>query len=494
VHREVVEKRRVSLLAVLLAAASAGASVHLPVSTNVPQAQAAFDRGLFLYYAYDGDDAARAFAQAAALDSRLAMAYWGIALADGPDLNTPLTEDRFELAARAIRKASSLDAGASSLERRLIDVMALRYQGGFASWSADDAAYRRGMLDIAESSQSEDAQLLAAEALLEHGDLAWKQGTLASDDSRAALQLVANVLRDDPSSVMANHLCIHLYDLAPDRLSALPCAQRLGSADFPPEAEHLAHMPAHYWIETGNYAAALRSSERAYALLSRLAAGDPESEHRQRYAKHDVAVGYSAAMMLGNYATAQRWNQRMTAAFETSFGALTALRFGRYDAAYAAGGDEFAAASVRGLAALHLGRLAEARAIAVHIRAENSTQGYLPQLFLAELADAQGNYDEAERWVERARANQRAAFSGELIPLIPADEILGTMRLRRGDAAGAIAAFTDALAAYPNDPRAAFGLAQALAASGNRAQAATARARFEKVWEGADTNVGDALP
>ena len=85
-------------------------------------------------------------------------------------------------------------------------------------------------------------------------------------------------------------------------------------------------------------------------------------------------------------------------------------------------------------------------------------------------------------------------FSGELIPFFPAGEALGAMMLRRDDAAGAIAAYTDALAAYPNDPRALFGLSQALAASGRGAQAAASRTRFEKEWKGADTNVEDALP
>ena len=60
---------------------------------------------------------------------------------------------------------------------------------------------------------------------------------------------------------------------------------------------------------------------------------------RERYAKHDVSVGYSAAMMLGSYAVHDGGAQRMGAVFETSFDAITALRFGRYDAAYAAEGE-----------------------------------------------------------------------------------------------------------------------------------------------------------
>jgi hypothetical protein len=492
-RRAAIEKPQVNLLAVLLAAIAA-TPVHLPASTNDTAAQAAIDRGLFLYYAYNGSDAAAAFEEASRLDPQLATAYWGIALAEGPDLNTPLTEEKFDLAAAAMKKATSLAAAASPLERRLISAMAMRYAGTFAQWSAGDAAYRRAMTDLAQSSRDENAELLAAEALLEHGGLAWQSGTLTSEESRTALTLVDDVLQNDPNNVMANHLCIHLYDLATDRAPARPCAQRLDADAFPPEAEHLAHMPAHYWIETGDYAAALRSSERAHALMNQLVAGSQNSQHVERYARHDIAVGYSAAMMLGSYAVAQLWSQRMASAYGTSFDAITALRFGRYAAAYAANGNGFGGLAVRGLAALHLQRTDEARALAAHIKAGVSSEGYLPQLFLGELTETDGNYDEGDHWIEEALRNQEAAFSGELIPLLPAGEALGNLRLRRGDGSGAIAAFSATLTAYPDDPRALFGLAQAYGTDGASAQAAAARAGFQTQWEGADTNVTDALP
>jgi tetratricopeptide (TPR) repeat protein len=482
------------LFAATLAAVSVTASVELPVSTGNHQAQAAIDRGLFDYYAYDGDDAARAFNEATALDPQLAMAYWGEALAAGPDLNTPITQNRYERAAAAIGKAVAREENASALERRFVAAMALRYQGPFTNWKAHDAAYRRAMVVLAQGTHNENAELLAAEALLEGGGLTWNGGMLANDDSREALELVAGVLRADPSNVMANHLCIHLYDLAPDRSPALPCAQRLDAVTFPPEGEHLAHMPAHYWIETGNYTAAIASSERAYALLTQLPNGGIDSAHGQQYAKHDVAVGYSAAMMLGSYATAQRWGERMETVFGTSFAALTALRFGRYETAYDVTTPQIGDAAVRGLAALRLGKLSEAQALAKRIPASAFQQGYLPQIFEAELAAANGNEALAEQWLDRSAANQRAAFSGELIPWIPAGEVLGSLRLRRGDAPGAIAAFTDTLAAYPNDPRAIYGLAQALATNGDLAKAAVAQAQFQKEWEGADTTLGGALP
>jgi hypothetical protein len=483
----------VTLPAIVIAAVLAAAtSVHFPVSTNDPQAQTAIDRGLFLYYAYDGDAAARSFGEAASREPGLAAAFWGIALAEGPDLNTPMTAAHFDVGQRAIRHAALLSGAASERERNFVAIMARRYAGSFADWNADDTGYRDAMTAFAESSHDENAQLLAAEALLEHGGLSWQSGRLASDESQAALELDTAVLRDDPSNVMANHLCVHLYDLAPDRSPALPCARRLDAAAFPPQAEHLAHMPAHYWIETGDYPAALASSERAYALLLQLEGTNDDAEHVHRYLRHDVAVGYSAAMMLGNYTTAQLWSARMDTAYDTSFDALTALRFGRYSEAYAAPDSAFGNPAVRGIAALHFGHTDEARAIASPIAEKPPAHGYLSQLFLARVAEADRRPAEMQRWISQAAANQNADFSGELIPLLPADEALGFFELRRGANAQAVAAFTQTLALYPNDPRALYGLASALAADGQNAAAATIRARFTQEWEGADTRLDGA--
>ncbi|HZV77086.1 MAG TPA: tetratricopeptide repeat protein [Candidatus Babeliales bacterium] len=484
----------VIVLAAVISAATT--SVHLPVSTGDPQAQALFDRGLFYYYAYDGPDAVRAFRAAAQRDPRLAMAYWGVALAYGPDLNTPLTVQRFGDAGRAVAQAVARYAGLPAWERTFIEAMAQRYRGTFANRQSDETAYRRAMLAFATSSGDENAQLLTAEALFEDGGLTWRNGALASDEARRGLELVTSVLNRDPTNPMANHLCIHAFDFAPRRTPALACAKRLDAASFPPQAEHLAHMAAHYWIETGNYAAALASSERTYALVSQLYAEEPLSEHVTQYAGHDVTLGYSAAMMLGNYAVALRWAQRMGGVFKSRFEALTALRFGRSDQAFSAGIDQFGEPSVRGFAAVQLHQLDDARSAAAAIRAAGvPAHGYLPQLFLARFAEATGNRNEAERWIDVAQKNQHLELGGERIPLIPAEEALGGFFLRSGRNDEAAAAFTAALAAYPDDPRALFGLASALEASGKRAQAAQARARFDAVWEGSDTNLdADALP
>jgi len=56
---------------------------HHTITTRVPQAQRYFDQGLRLVYAFNHDEAIRAFREAARLDPTCAMAWWGIALASG---------------------------------------------------------------------------------------------------------------------------------------------------------------------------------------------------------------------------------------------------------------------------------------------------------------------------------------------------------------------------------------------------------------------------
>src|SRR6266700_7730411 len=101
--------------------------LHHPVSTANAEAQQFFDQGLRFIYAFNHDEAARSFQRAAELDPTLAMAYWGLAEAVGPNYNDPASEDRFKQAHEAIAKAQSLAANATASEREYISAMAKRF-------------------------------------------------------------------------------------------------------------------------------------------------------------------------------------------------------------------------------------------------------------------------------------------------------------------------------------------------------------------------------
>ncbi|MGC2406840.1 MAG: hypothetical protein WA431_10590, partial [Candidatus Cybelea sp.] len=100
--------------------------IHHAVSSNAA-AQAAFDRGLLDYYAYNPEAANHEFYTAADLDPQMAMAWWGIALSDAPDLNVPATDDRNNQARYAIVRAKALEGNASAEDRLFIDAAAARF-------------------------------------------------------------------------------------------------------------------------------------------------------------------------------------------------------------------------------------------------------------------------------------------------------------------------------------------------------------------------------
>src|ERR1700747_3414241 len=77
-------------------------SLHHPVSTQNAEAQEFFDQGLRLVYAFNHEEAARSFRHAADLDPHLAMAWWGVALAVGPNYNLPVNPKHEKIAAEAI--------------------------------------------------------------------------------------------------------------------------------------------------------------------------------------------------------------------------------------------------------------------------------------------------------------------------------------------------------------------------------------------------------
>src|SRR5467141_3961717 len=101
--------------------------LHHPVSTSNAPAQQFFDQGLRFIYAFNHDEAARSFQHAAELDPRLAMAYWGVAEAVGPNYNDPADPDRYKQAHGAVQKAVELSDAASPSDRAYIQAMAKRF-------------------------------------------------------------------------------------------------------------------------------------------------------------------------------------------------------------------------------------------------------------------------------------------------------------------------------------------------------------------------------
>ena len=439
---------------------------------------ALLDRGLLDYYAYNRSASLAAYRAASELDPTSAVAYWGQALALGPNINQPLDAAGFAEAQPLLARAVAAEATAAPRDRDLIDALALRYAGTWNDHASDEAAYRKQMgLVAAKYPTDDDVAMLYAEALADSGQ--------TENWSRVG-SLAAGVLARDPQHPMANHLCIHAQDDVADRASAIACARRLDAMTFEPEQEHLAHMPAHAWIETGAYAAAIASSERAYELAERLRAV-PGAEPSV-YEGHDVAIGYTAAMFLGDEGRGMTWAARAKALDPThDHTSMVLARFGRWSDILAEIDENDATlAAAKALALVRTGAFDRARTAFEQLPGAEKASP-LGVMVQARLDEHAGKVNAAASALRVLASQQFANYDAEYLPPIPAIEALGGLYLRTGALTDAVAAFREALAHYPDDPRALYGLGIAYKKAGKATESAQATAAFLRRWEGADT-------
>ena len=254
-----------------------GLSDHThPIATSSPEAQKYFDMGLNLYFAFNKEEAERAFRKAAELDPKAPMPQWGIAYALGPDINTPRIPERDKGAFEAISKARSLLGGAAQVggaaasgaeaERDYIEAMAPRYSNDpKADLRALDEAYRAAMKQVTQKYPDDlDAATIYAESVMDLNPWKfWGPDGKPAADTPEILEVLESVLRRDPGHIGANHFYIHAVEASPDPGRALPSAQRLLTAA--PSAGHLVHMPGHIFLRTGDFADTVATNQKAVA-------------------------------------------------------------------------------------------------------------------------------------------------------------------------------------------------------------------------------------
>ena len=97
------------------------------VTTQSPAAQQYFDQGLAFLYGFNHDEAIRSFQAAAASDPDCAMAYWGIAMANGPHINNPSSTSRTQRRPGSAQEGAGAADHASAVEQALIEALAKRY-------------------------------------------------------------------------------------------------------------------------------------------------------------------------------------------------------------------------------------------------------------------------------------------------------------------------------------------------------------------------------
>jgi tetratricopeptide (TPR) repeat protein len=289
--------------------------LHHPVSTKNPLAQQFFDQGLRFIYAFNHDEAARSFQHAAELDPKLAMAFWGVAEAVGPNYNDPADPDRYKHAHDAVQKAVDLSADASTSDRAYIQALAMRYPADPNSdlkKAAED--YRDAMRQlVGEFPDDLDAATLFAEAGMNlhpwglwHVDGTPEAGT---DEIVATLE---SVMKRDPNHLGAIHYYIHAVEASASPERALAGANKL--AALAPGAGHIVHMPAHVYIRTGDYEAAVKTNEKAADVdRAYIKASGAQGIYPMMYYSHNLHFIAMCAAMNGNYVESRKNADLLTA-------------------------------------------------------------------------------------------------------------------------------------------------------------------------------------
>jgi tetratricopeptide (TPR) repeat protein len=503
-------------------------SHHHAVTTSSPLAQRYFDQGLRLVFAFNHNEARRAFEQAARLDPGLAMAHWGVALTLGPNINQPADPARDRAAYDAVQRARGAMGGASPAEQAYIRAIAVRYaEAPGGDRRARDRAYADAMRELSRAYPEDlDAASLFAEALMDlrPWDL-WTHDGRPQPGTEEIVATLESVLARDPNHPAANHYCIHAVEASPHPERALPSADRLGA--LMPGAGHIVHMPSHIYIRTGRYADASDANARAIEVdRAYIAAARPEGMYPMMYYPHNIQFLAVSSGFEGRRAVSIRAARDAAAAVSDSmvqampmlqsFRAapyLAMVRFGAWDellAEPAPSGDQPYVSAIhgwaRGVAFARTGRAGEAArehgrfeiardrvpgdlTLTGHNRASD-VLAVASDILAGELAAARGRVDDAVAALGRAAEAEDALAYGEPPDWpIPARHTLGAVLLTAGRAAEAEGVYREDLRHNPENGWALFGLAESLQMQGRGAEAGEARDRFRRAFARADVTL-----
>jgi tetratricopeptide (TPR) repeat protein len=506
------------------------------ITTNSPDARAYFNQGLRLIYAFNHDEAARAFAKAVEFDAACAMCYWGAAEALGPNYNMPAMADRWKVLWQAVQAAEKNAAHATPLEQALVDALGKRYAGpdpvAAEKMQPFNDAYAKAMRDVAgRFPADDDVQVFFAEALMTANP--WKLWSVGGDAAPGTDEIVATletVLARNPQHPGANHYYIHAVEASPHPEKAVTAAERLPG--LLPGAGHIVHMPAHIFQRVGRYADASAANRSAIVVdLAYIDNAKPPdwTYYGGMYLSHNYQfLGYAAAMQ-GRSAEALKATREMRAhipdavlrmgmgfdwyAAEPYF---AMERFGRWSEMLAETPPDPALVGlsaayhyVRASALAASGKPDEAQsekkqldAIAAATPADapaglNTAKDLIAMAAFvasARIALAQGQRDSAIATLRIAVAKEdMLAYDEPADWFVPARHLLGAELLKEGKPADAEAVYGDDLRRHPDNGWALFGLMQALKEQGKSQQAAQAEQRFEQAWKDADVTLSASV-
>ncbi len=213
--------------------------VSFPVTSSVPEVQAFVEQGIGQLHGFWYLEAERSFRQAAFLDPKCAIAYWGMAMAN---------VNNAERAKGFIAKAKECEEGASDRERRYV-----RALHAYLNAETNDTAQKRrraeDYLRALEDIALEYPDDLEAVAFQIFGMWDARRDELGIVSHLAVEALLAELFRRAPMHP-AHHYRIHLWDYRKAE-KALESARLCGPSA--PAIAHMWHMPGHIYSRLERY-------------------------------------------------------------------------------------------------------------------------------------------------------------------------------------------------------------------------------------------------
>jgi tetratricopeptide (TPR) repeat protein len=370
-----------------------------------------------------------------------------------------------------------------------------------------------------------DAATLFAESGMDlHPWGLWHHDGTPEAGTEEIVATLGSVMRRDPNHMGAIHYYIHAVEASPSPERALAGANKLAS--LAPAAGHLVHMPAHVYIRTGDYEAAVKTNEEA-AVVDRayIQASGAQGIYPMMYYSHNLHFIAACASMNGNYEEARKTADRLAAhvgphvkdmppieGFMTIPMAVD-VRFHKWDAILNMPQPDPAMQTTtvfwhfsRGMALAGTGKVSEAKAeykivsdaekntsedVIFAMPVNNKAKDIMKiaeNVLGAKIALANKDNGGAIAMLRDAVAVQDSLKYGEPPDwFFPVRESLAAAMLMNGDAASAEKVFREDLDHNPRNPRSLFGLHQALKAQGRDYDAQFVDREFRTSWKGGNT-------
>lgn len=504
-------------------------NLSYPITSKNEKAQQYFDQGLRLTFAFNHSEAHRSFLEASRLDPDAPMTYWGQAYALGPNINDPQPEmERSEKALAALAKGKKKLQKSTLKEKQLIEALFHRYSLDTTKTREElNLAYMAEMEKIAEKN-SDDPHILTLYAASVMNTVPWnywdKEGR-PSPNIVKAKESLEKAIAIDPDHAGAHHYYIHMVEL-PQPDAAVASADKLGQ--LMPSAGHLVHMPSHIYIRVGRYHDAVEINKKAIAAdedyISQCYA---QGLYPLTYYPHNIHFLWSSASLMGDsqlaIEAAQKTAEKVPAGemeelhFLQNFAAtplLSYVRFGKWNDILTMPNPNENIQHLkliwhyaRGIAFIRKNNLFEAEEELRFIEElrqnkdleNNFASGFDPSSTIAalayeivagELAQAQGNFDQAIAHLEKAVQIEDGLIYNEPSAWhIPPRQNLGAILFKAKRYEDALRVYLKDLEKLRQNGWSLMGLYKCQMALGKIKEAQETKKAFEEAWKHADIEI-----